>query len=94
MQTTIGNGTINFGDGTVLSSNTIAWASLFGVKTKLSQFINNLPLPANSISNTGIITTAPGFCSGWQSDFYYLSYSNSNNSLQLVQTNCNCNCNC
>ena len=88
----LGNGLVVFGDGTSLSSANVAWSALSGVKTNLSQFVNDLPLPANSISTSGVVTTAPGFCSGWQSDFYYLNYTN--NTIQLVQTNCNCNCNC
>ena len=93
MSDILGNGSISFGDGTTLSSANVRWSSLVRVKTALGLFINDLPLPAGTISTSGgVITTAPGFCSGWQSDFYYLNYTN--NTIQLVQTNCNCNCNC
>lgn len=88
----LGNGLVVFGDGTSLSSANVAWSALSGVKTNLSQFVNDLPLPANSISNSGVVTTAPGFCSGWDGNYFYLTYTN--NTIQLVQTNCNCNCNC
>ena len=94
MSTILGNGSVTFGDGTTLTSGNIPWSSLSGVKTKLSQFINDLPIPTNSISTSGVITTPSNYCTSWAGNYYNLSYNATNHTLQLIDANCNCNCNC
>jgi hypothetical protein len=80
---------VSFKDGTSLNSATPNYSTITNKKTKLSQFVNDLPanafLKASGIDTSTISTGA----------FPHLRLNvDGNNTLSLVTDNCNCNCNC
>ena len=86
--TSIGTGNLVFGDGTVLNSANIAYSSVAGLPVYLSQFTNNLPIPANTL--IGVSTSAIG---GTGNPNLSLNYDANNKLiLSISLTNCYCNC--
>ena len=92
MVTVLGTGTIQFGDGTVLSSGNITSAQINTIPTLLTQFTNDL-------GNYGWMNTSNLLVGGPFNGIPYrngsgfaLAYSGSN--FGIYCTNCNCNCNC
>ena len=88
MATILENGDIKFGDGTTLSSATILFSSVSGLPTMLSQFTNDLPIPAGMIN--GVVSTQVG---GVGNPRPYLGVNGSNQlTLGITLYNCYCNC--
>lgn len=89
MSAILGNGTVTFGDGTSLSTANIPYGNITGVKTNLSQFVNDLGNYGGfwtSSSINGASTTlvnAPTLQLGWNGS-----------QLTLTAINCQCVCNC
>ena len=88
MSTTLGNGSIKFGDGTTLSSGTIPFSSVSGLPTNLSQFTNDLPIPAGTL--IGVSTSSIGGIGNPQLTLGF--DSNNNLTLSIHLQNCYCNC--
>lgn len=92
--TQMGSGTLVFGDGSVLSSSTVAWSSLSGVPTNLSQFTNNLGNYGNWMTGSNIDTsTLAQWGSSSPSNAQILVGWNGSK-LYPYSPNCNCQCNC
>lgn len=108
MSAILGNGNVQFGDGTTLSSAIIPWASLSGKPTNLSQFTNNLG------NYGGWLTTTANVYNGYEfenpngvvnacgsnrggighltSGVWGLTWNGTYPGLAVY--NCNCACNC
>lgn len=87
MASTLGNGNITFGDGTIQSTKTPTVVSAF---TNDSGFITNA-----SVSSTyaTIGTAVSAITSGGAASSYQLNWYNQNGSL-IGSNYWNCNCNC
>ena len=90
--TTLGNGSVRFGDGTQLSSSQLTLANISGAPTNLSQFTNDLGNYNNWLTSSNINQTYSGYYSASEYGPRYLYWNGS--TLSIVATNCNCNCNC
>jgi len=94
MSTTLGNGTVIFGDRTSLTSANFTSNQITSKPTNLTQFTNDL-------GNYGWLTTANVVTGGPYNGIPYkngsgfaLNYNGTGNNFGIYCTNCNCNCNC
>jgi hypothetical protein len=93
MSTTLGNGSVTFGDSTTLTSANIPWTNLANRPTQLSQFTNNLGNYGGWLTASSAIVNTTANCGYWAYlNTYYLAWTGSQ--IQIIATNCNCQCNC
>jgi len=95
--TTLGNGSITFGDGTTLSSATIPWSSIVSRPTALSQYTNNLGNYGGFLSPSSFPATVyywPYGIPGNQFGDVHIVQTWDGTNVGMYYTNCNCYCNC
>ncbi len=98
MAATLGNGNITFGDGSVMSSATLAWSQVS------SKPFNDLQGNGNwnctSAVGTALLTTGNANCTNCRYSFGTIltrsgdSFSASMNNNYVGYNNCNCDCAC
>ena len=89
MATTLGNGSVIFGDGTQIASAVFPYGNITNPKTALSQFTNDLGNYGGYFTGASINTTQIS-TGAWAS----LALVVTGNTISLATNNCNCNCVC
>ena len=90
MATTLGNGSVTFGDSTTLTTTSIPYTNVTNPKTALSQFTNDLGNYGGWFTPGNIYTGTVSNGVPWPSMAIVISGS----TLTLAYNNCNCQCAC
>lgn len=88
----LGNGTVTFGDGTSMSTQSVPYTQVTDRKTKLSQFTNDLGNYGSFLSGALVNTTTVR--TGAYSNLGVSVRGTGNSTTLTLVTDGNCNCNC
>jgi hypothetical protein len=96
MAAILGNGSIQFGDGTTTSTALINYTNVVGKKINLSEFSNDLGNYGGFINSVpgGLIYTSNSGQADWQWGKANMKLNVNAGALTISFANCNCVCNC
>lgn len=90
----LGNGSVTFGDGTSMSTQSVPYTQVTDRQTKLSQFTNDLGNYGSFYTSASLplVTTTNNY--PFPTIALKVSGTGSNSAISVIYNNCNCACQC
>lgn len=90
----LGNGTVTFGDGTSMSTQSVPYTQVTDRKTLLSQFTNDLGNYGSFYTPSNIPTVGYTSTYVWPNIALKVSGTGAAAAVSIIYNNCNCQCAC